>query len=227
MPAPSSPDEQSFWDLPTRGGHWLLVILFAGAWWTAEYDKMEWHRTIGYGIAGFLVFRVYWGVFGSSTARFKHLIHHPSVLLNYVRQLRHNEPSAAYISHNPLGSLSTIALLALLITQVGLGLFSVDVDGMEAGPLSFYISFEAARTVAELHELLFNGLLFLIALHVLAVIFYWLVRGQNLMMRMIHGRGPQPSRGETRWFAPVWRLCVGIAMAATVMWYLNSLDVPL
>ena len=182
---------------------------------------------VGYAMAGLLVFRLYWGLFGSSSARLRQLIHHPSVVLDYFRQLRRNERSHAPAGHNPLGALSTLVLLSLLLTQVGLGLFAVDVDGMEAGPLSFYISFDAARNAAEWHEWVFSGLLFLVALHIVAVLFYWRARGQNLIARMIHGRGVKPPDSEELWFAPLWRLAAGLAIAGYVMWYLNSLDVPL
>ena len=43
-------------------------------------------------------------------------------------------------------------------TQVALGLFAVDVDGIESGPLSSYVSFETGRAAAEWHEAVFNVL---------------------------------------------------------------------
>jgi cytochrome b len=54
--------------------------------------------------------------------------------------------------HNPLGALSVIALLLAMATQVALGLFAVDVDGIESGPLSHLVSFDTGRTCAKLHH---------------------------------------------------------------------------
>ena len=57
------------WDLPTRLFHWLLAALVAFSWWSHE-GHLDWHRLSGFAIAGLLVFRLWWGIAGSSTARF-------------------------------------------------------------------------------------------------------------------------------------------------------------
>ena len=126
------------WDVPTRVVDWLMVILIAASWWTAEIGNLELHRYSGYSLLALVVFRVYWGFVGSSSARFNHFIKGPSSVFRYVRG-----PSPESLGHNPLGALSVIALLVLLLTQVTLGLFAVDVDGLESGPLSHLVSFEA------------------------------------------------------------------------------------
>ena len=49
------------WDLPVRMFHWLTVLSFAGAWLTAETERWRaLHVTLGYTLAGLLVFRVLW-----------------------------------------------------------------------------------------------------------------------------------------------------------------------
>lgn len=215
------------WDLPTRCGHWLLLLLFCGSWWTAENGEMQWHRYMGYVMAGVLVFRVYWGVFGSTTARFKHFLRGPASTLAYTRELRRRARQPAPAGHNPLGALSSTVLLFLLLAQVCLGLLAVDVDGMEAGPLSFYVSFEAGRFAALWHERVFKLLLFFVAVHIIAVMLYWLLGGQNLIVRMISGRDDQPGSATELWFAPLWRSVLGVALAGILVWYLQSLDIPL
>lgn len=220
-------EKVKIWDVPTRAGHWLLVLLFIGAWWTADNNQMYWHRCIGYGIAGFLIFRVYWGLFGSTTARFRHFLRGPSGILVYLRGFPARRGAPPPVGHNPLGGLSTVALLSVLLLQVVLGLFAVDVDGMEAGPLSFYISFEAGRDAAVWHERVFNLLLGFIGLHIIAVLFYWVVYRQNLIGRMIHGRDISVRPARPLEFAPVWRLILGLILAGLVVWYLKSLDMPL
>lgn len=215
------------WDLPIRVGHWLLVLLFAGAWWTADTGAMQWHRYIGYAITGLLVFRLYWGFFGSSNARFKAFISGPAVVFAYIRSLFSQVSKPPVAGHNPLGGLSTLMLLGLLFSQLGLGLFAVDTDGMEAGPLSFYVSFEAGRAAAIWHERVFDGLLIMVGLHISAVLFYWLVRGQNLIARMINGRDRQLSEDAQPWFAPWWCVVPGLVVAGFIVWYLQSLDIPL
>lgn len=49
-------------------------------------------------------------------------------------------------------------MLAVMLVQVGLGLFASDLDGLESGPLSHLVSFEASRAAAELHETVFREL---------------------------------------------------------------------
>ena len=74
-------------------------------------------------------------------------------------------------------------LLLTMIVQVTLGLFATDIDGLESGPLSHLVSFEAGRTVAEAHELSFDVLIVLIAVHVVAVLVYLLYDRNDLTAR--------------------------------------------
>ena len=202
------------WDLPTRLVHWLVVLLVAISWWTAESGRMEWHRWSGYTLLALVVFRIYWGLVGSSTARFGQFLRGPRAVASY---LKGGWNVAA--GHNPLGALSVVALIALLAAQVTLGLFAVDVDGIESGPLSTYVSFEAGRAAAGWHEAIFNVLLALIALHVVAVGYYVLFRKQALVAAMVHGKRaypepqPQPLRS-----ASVLRLVIGVVFSAGFTW---------
>ena len=201
------------WDVATRLVHWLMVLAVALSWWTGETGRLEWHRWSGYTLLGLVVFRLYWGFFGSSTARFRQFLRGPRTVAGY---LRGNWEVAA--GHNPLGAWSVVSLIVLLIAQVALGLFAVDVDGIESGPLSLYVSFEAGRVAAQWHEAVFNVLLGFIVLHVAAIAWYRLVRKQDLVTAMIHG-----SRSYFRELPAVQtvstlRLVIGIALAALLTW---------
>lgn len=202
--------------------HWLLVALVAISWWTAENGELEYHRYSGYTLLGLLTFRLYWGFAGSSTARFASFVRGPRAIWAYLKQMPSRVADRSHIAtpgHNPLGALSVIALLALMMTQVTLGLFAVDIDGIESGPLSHFVSFSAGRACAELHEDLFNVLLAVIALHVAAVLFYLLYKGENLIAAMIHGHRRYPARESPRLsFASLPRLLIGIGLAASVVW---------
>src|SRR5688572_27938897 len=136
------------WDVPTRVVHWLMAALIPTSWWTAESGNLELHRYSGYLLVGLLLFRIYWGFAGSSSARFANFVKGPRAILSYLRI----GSAGSAGGHNPLGALSVVALLLLLLTQISLGLFAVDVDGLESGPLSHYVSFEAGRACAEWHE---------------------------------------------------------------------------
>ena len=59
------------WDAPVRLFHWLTVLSFAGAWLTAESERWRLlHVTLGYTLAGLVVFRLLWGLVGTRHARF-------------------------------------------------------------------------------------------------------------------------------------------------------------
>jgi cytochrome b len=204
------------WDGATRLVHWLLVALVGLSWWTASHHRMNYHRYSGYALLGVLAFRLYWGVFGSTTARFAHFVKGPRSIWRYLR----SRALKAAPGHNPLGALSVLALLGLLLGQVTLGLFCVDVDGLESGPLSHWVTFETGRACARLHRIGFDVLKALILLHIVAVLLYWVVKRDNLVRPMITGskgwsHGPLP-RIE---FAPRWHAVLGIALAALLVWY--------
>lgn len=213
------------WDAPVRFSHWLMVLLIAISWRTAQSGQLEYHRYSGYALLGLVVFRIYWGFVGSSTARFAGFVKGPRAILAYVRQLpaRIENHRLAVPGHNPLGALSVIALLLLLLAQILLGLFAVDVDGIESGPLSWYVSFETGRACAGLHAQIFDILLGFIALHVAAVLFYLLYKRENLIASMLHGRRTYPAEVAPRvTFVSVARLIVGVVLAALVVWAVAS-----
>ena len=59
------------WDAPVRLFHWLTVLSFAGAYLTAESERWRLlHVTLGYTLAGLVVFRLLWGLVGTRHARF-------------------------------------------------------------------------------------------------------------------------------------------------------------
>lgn len=203
------------WDVPTRMVHWLMAALVSFSWWSAAYHRMGYHRYSGFALLGVLAFRIYWGFFGSSTARFTQFVQAPRSIWSYLRS-RATAPSAGL---NPLGGLSAMVLLTVVLTQVVLGLFSVDVDEIESGPLFRFVSFESGRACAQLHHLGFEVLKYFILLHLAAVACYALFKHENLVQPMITGRKdwsrqPLPSVK----FASPWHALVGIALAAGLVW---------
>jgi len=220
------------WDWPTRLIHWLLVALVFFSWGSAEYGHLDLHRYSGYTVLGLLAFRLYWGFFGSATARFANFVKGPGAVLDYIREQRASnpralseprayslQPGASAPGHNPLGGWSVVALFALLITQVALGLFAVDIDGLESGPLSYLVSFDMGRACAKTHRFVFNTLLVLVALHIAAILFYLVLRRDNLILPMITGKKSVPtSDAQVDAAAPFLRVALGLIIAAAVVW---------
>jgi cytochrome b len=205
------------WDLPVRLFHWLLVGLLGFSWWSGEHHDMDWHRLSGYAIVALLIFRIYWGFVGGRTARFAQFVKGPRAALDYVRG-RHT----AAPGHNPIGGWSVLALLLTLAVMVSTGLFSVDVDGLESGPLSDYVSFDNGRLAAGVHHVAFNVLLALVALHVLAILVY-LVRRHDLIGPMIHGRRRLVGEEEAGPLgASWWKAALGVVLAAAIAWAISK-----
>jgi cytochrome b len=119
--------------------------------------------------------------------------------------------------HTPLGALSVVALLLMVAVQVGTGLIALDEDGLSGGPLAHLVSISTSEIAYELHEELFDVLLALIGLHVLAILLYRIALGLNLLGPMISGKadlapGVEPMRPVP---APVAILCALVALALT------------
>ena len=208
-----SPVPVRVWDVPTRLVHWLMVLCVAASWWTGEQGQLEWHRWSGYTLLALLTFRIYWGFFGSSTARFRQFVRGPAVIVNYLRGAW---PVAS--GHNPLGALSVLALLIALLLQIGLGLFAVDVDGIESGPLSLYVSFETGRAAAEWHEWVFNLFMGLVVLHLIAIAWYRFARKEKLVAAMFHGRRAYPVELPPVQGASTLHFIIGVVLAAVLTW---------
>ena len=212
--------KQRVWDLPTRLFHWLLVALVAFSWWSGKNDRIDLHIWSGIAILTLLVFRLLWGFFGSSTARFANFVRGPRAVFGYLRGKWRG------IGHSPLGALSVVALLAALGLQVGLGLFSSDEDGLVSGPLAHFVSLDASEEIADLHDDFFNIVLALILIHIAAVLIYR-VLGKKLTGAMISGKAavdPQaePMRPGKWWVALI---CLAVAIG-TSRWIVAGAPLP-
>lgn len=199
------------WDVPIRLFHWTLAALIGFSWWSATNGHVDWHLYSGFAILSLLIFRLLWGVVGSSTARFANFVRGPAGVRAYLR----DTASWKAAGHTPLGGLSVIALLGAVLVQVGLGLFAVDEDGLNEGPLAHFISIDASDRVRDVHEIWFNVVLALIIFHVGAILYYRLFRDKRLAKAMITGSndlepGVQPMR-PSRWWVALLCLIAGIA----------------
>jgi cytochrome b len=218
--APPVLEQVRLWDWPIRLIHWSFALLMPALWWTWKYDWLWLHELLGYVTLGLLAFRLYWGFFGSSTARFASFVKGPRAIWAYLRGSGAESPG-----HNPIGALSVVILLGLMIAQVVIGLFTQDVDGIESGPLTYLVSYETTDWARHWHGLLFNILLGFIVLHLCAIAFYQLVKRDNLVGPMLTGR-KQMAAGTPPRFAPWWRIAVGAAVSAGLAYWV-SLGCPL
>jgi cytochrome b len=204
-----SASEVRVWDWPTRAFHWAIVLIVPAMWATHKLERMDVHILLGQVMLGLVLFRLIWGLIGSSTARFTGFMRGPRAVIDYVR----GRAGAAF-GHNPLGGWSVVLMLLLLAVQVGLGLFATDEDGLVSGPLSHLVSYDSARILAHRHETVFIILACVIMLHIAAILYYRLVRRDDLITPMVTGRRAAAASGEAMAGAPLWRLLLAVALAA-------------
>ena len=218
---PNIPHSIKVWDLPTRLFHWTLVTLMIVQWLSAEQSStMDWHVWCGYVVLALVLFRLIWGFVGSDTARFSHFVRGPGAALAYVKALLGGQ-SPHYLGHNPLGAWSIVAMLILLVIQAGTGLFAND-DILIEGPLYAWVSKGTSDWLTTIHKLNFNLLLLVIAVHISAVLFYLLVKRENLVHPMLSGfkRLPPELAGAAPRIVNPWLGLAALAVAGFPVWLL-------
>ena len=200
------------WDLPTRLFHWVLVVLIALQYATAKFGflDMDWHFRFGYATLTLIVFRVGWGFFGSQSSRFTQFVRGPAAVVRYVRSQFSTNPQVS-IGHNPLGGWSVIVLILSVLIQAVSGLFAS--DGVDTdGPMSEHVASSTVKLFTRIHGWNENVLLALIALHVVAITLYYVLRNDDLLTPMITGR--KAIAGQRLTFAGLWRASVVLLISA-------------
>ena len=180
------------WDLPTRIFHWVLAVLVVVCYLSGDNGRFDIHIPAGQALLVLVLARVLWGIVGSEPSRFRAFVRPLREIAAYVRTLGKRAPGH-HPGHNPLGGLSVVAMLLVLLLQAGLGVFAVDVDGFNEGPLSFLVSYDAAREAAELHGDVVDVLLVLVGLHLAAILFYRLFKRERLVKPMVTGWASLPA----------------------------------
>lgn len=176
------------WDLPTRIFHWLLAACVIGSAVSAQLggNAMVWHFRLGYTICTLLVFRLLWGLVGGHWSRFASFVPTPG---RFRRYLRGQPLPGEYFDagHNPLGSLSVLALIGFLAVQVATGLVADD-EIANVGPLNRFVSGATAAAATWWHAGWGKGILIaLVLLHVGAILYYRFGRSTNLVWPMLSG----------------------------------------
>ena len=203
-------NEIRVWDPLVRIFHWSLVLAFTVAYLSGD-EENSLHIYSGYAVLGLIAFRVIWGLIGTRYARFSDFVYSPGTVIQYLKGLAARKPKH-YTGHNPAGGWMIIAmLLSLFVVSVsGLKVYAIE-EGL--GPLAgeppalIVISAayaddddaghrkngrgedEAAEEFwEELHEVSSNFMLFLIFLHIAAVIVAGRLHKENFVKAMLTGK---------------------------------------
>jgi cytochrome b len=188
-------------DAPTRMFHWLFALSFLGAYLTADGERFRLlHVTLGYTLAGLLVFRVLYGLLGPRQARLGVLWRKLTGLPAWLRSVR-TAPSLSAVNwrqaQNLLMALAVFALLVLVVplTLSGYGTYNDWGDVLE-----------------EVHEFVGEAFLFVVLAHLALIAGLSLLRRKNQAAPMLSGRveGPGPNlvQKNRTWLAALLLIAV-------------------
>jgi len=169
------------WDLPTRLFHWLFAAAVIGAIVTDLLDNITWHSYCGYTALVLVVFRIIWGFVGPHHARFSSFVPSVSSLKAFLK-----DQTVSPLGHNPLGALSVIAMLLIVLVQASSGLFTDDEISFQ-GPLSKFISEDMVKLMNQIHETNHVLVYSIVALHLIAIFYYQRIKKNNLIGPMVYG----------------------------------------
>ncbi len=208
------------WDLPTRLFHWLLAALVVVSFVTVKAggNWLQIHFYSGYAIVVLIAFRIIWGFIGGRYARFSSFLFGPGSVL---RHLRGSSDAPRTLGHNPLGAFSVYALIIVIGLQAAGGLFAND-DIASEGPLAKLISKGLSDRITSLHHLGEFVILTLVALHLVAVLYYLLLRRDNLVRPMLTGDKPHDGTLPSTRDDAALRLrgLIVLALCALALWAL-------
>lgn len=218
----------SVWDIEIRVFHWLLAGSVAGAWLSIEFGPpalLGLHEIFGFAVGILLVFRLFWGLLGSTHMRFSSFVRGPVSVIKQLKSLALGKPQR-YLGHNPAGGAMVVVLLIVLL---GVALSGVATMGGydKTGPLAHFLTFAQGSQAKEVHESLVNLLLILTGVHIAGVLLESLFLKENLTRSMLHGRklvhaeAIGPKGGERKALKPVAVIFAGLIVTALGLATLN------
>jgi len=234
-------EKRLVWDLPLRVFHWLLVLSLGASWYTADqsskgefiefsgqqYGYAELHFWLGYWALGMVIFRILWGFVGPKHARFTSFIPGPKRFFAYAGKfLKRDSPQAP--GHNPMGAWVVLLMLLMVGAQAVTGLFLIDNTEIFAAPFNASVDPDTAGTMMSFHHLNFDVLLWVVSLHVLAILFYRFYKNQNLVGPMFTGHKAASVVPETEGIkhSQLIKALVVILVAAGIVWFVLSQAPP-
>jgi cytochrome b len=164
-------------DLKTRIFHWFFASMFIGAFYIAKQVDSEsavygYHMILGMTLFVMVVFRIYWGFFGTKHSKFSSFPLKISTLFQYLKSVFQGRPKE-YAGHNPAASWSILGFLLLASLLFVSGIL------MSQG---------YKEEVEDYHEIFANCFFGLSILHVLGVMVHSIQFKTWLPLVMISGK---------------------------------------
>lgn len=184
----SSEQKIRIWDPWVRIFHWSLAvsIVFMLISGSTGFLFFDWHRTAGEIILALFIFRLLWGIFGSSNARLLQLVTHPLAALTHLKDLFTRQAHAER-GHNAAGSWAVVIMLLMVGIQAITGLYIADEDELLEGALYGSVSSSLSDWMYQVHHTNAELLKIVVIVHVVMVFFYLVFARQNLITPMLTG----------------------------------------
>jgi len=196
------------WDIPTRLFHWLFALSFVVAYVTAEADGWAAvHVFSGLLMLGLIACRVIWGLAGSRYARFSSFLYSPVAGFRYLLDTLRGK-AERHVGHNPAGSWAIYLLLLL-----GIG---ISVSGLAL--------LTAGEQFEDVHEVLANGALAVVVVHIVGVIAASFLHRENLPRAMVTGFKEGEENQAIRSSRPVSAIVLLALVAAFSLVYWKGWD---
>ena len=168
------------WDLSLRVFHLILIFLIIGSYTSAKLDMLNIHQYFGVSLLGLIFFRILWGFIGSYYSKFKSF--NISIKGAFTQFSKNNQNETIRTS---LGSFSTLSFIIVLFILSISGLFSSD-DILYDAPLA-HLAPNYVYFWTDIHNLFHFILYFLVITHILAILYYQVIKKHKIIERIVDG----------------------------------------
>ncbi len=165
------------YDLPTRIFHWLFSGLFLVAFGiakTIDDDSIifSYHMLAGFLIGGLVIWRIFWGFFGSSHARFTGFNLNPLALKDYFLGILSGSKKR-WSGHNPASSWAAITMFVLALGLATSG---------------YLMGTGYKESLEDIHEFMANAFVVIVVMHVAGVLLHSIRHQDAIACSMVDGK---------------------------------------
>lgn len=165
------------YDLPTRIFHWVFSSLFLITFFIAKTVKDEsivfsYHSLLGLLLGALVLWRIFWGFFGSKHAKFSGFCLNLAELKSYLSGIVSGSKKR-WPGHNPASSWAAVAMFALTLGLASTGYL------MTTGNKELF---------EDVHELLANTFIVIAVLHISGVLLHSARHRDTIALSMVDGK---------------------------------------
>ncbi len=204
-------DKVTVWDVPLRVWHWLFGAAILAALATGLIEELydiDIHQWAGISVVSLLVFRLTWGIWGATYARWTKYWTTPRKFLDHF--LRKGELTP----HTAPGIVLVLILMLGALVQSVTGLFMTD-DIFFEGPLHDYVDDTTFDWIYLIHHNAWRLVAVAVTVHLLAHLIYGAVLRDPTPLSMVTGQKQVAlPRVSTPWIRALFSFALGIVTFA-------------